>query len=60
MMPWIYCSWEIFFGAEFTQAYSRLHGSRWEPTEGAPRARGETEPDSEPTDHQANVGPSAK
>ena len=36
MLLWIYYSSQIFFfGAEFTQAYARLHGSRWEPTRNA-------------------------
>lgn len=36
MLLWIYYSSQIFFfGAEFTQAYARMHGSRWEPIEGA-------------------------
>lgn len=36
MLVWIYYSSQIFFfGAEFTQAYARLHGSRWEPTDQA-------------------------
>jgi membrane protein len=36
MLVWIYYSSQIFFfGAEFTQAYARMHGSRWEPTAGA-------------------------
>lgn len=36
MLVWIYYSSQIFFfGAEFTQAFARLHGSHWEPTEGA-------------------------
>ncbi|HET6584375.1 MAG TPA: YihY/virulence factor BrkB family protein [Nannocystaceae bacterium] len=36
MLLWIYYSAQIFFfGAEFTQAYARLHGSRLEPTKNA-------------------------
>ncbi|MBC8070269.1 MAG: YihY/virulence factor BrkB family protein [Deltaproteobacteria bacterium] len=36
MLLWVYYSAHIFFfGAEFTQAYAHLHGSRWEPTRDA-------------------------
>jgi membrane protein len=36
LLLWIYYSAQIFFfGAEFTQAYARMHGSRLEPTRNA-------------------------
>lgn len=36
LLLWIYYSAQIFFfGAEFTQAYARMHGSRLEPTKDA-------------------------
>lgn len=43
MLLWIYYSAQIFFfGAEFTQAYARLHGSRFEPTKNAVAVTPET------------------
>jgi len=42
MLLWIYYSAQIFFfGAEFTQAYARMHGSRMEPTKYAEPATAE-------------------
>jgi membrane protein len=52
LMAWIYFSSQILFlGAEFTEVYSRRHGSR------APQAAAEAQPRPEPT--PARVQPSA-
>ncbi len=43
LLLWIYYSAQIFFfGAEFTQAYARMHGSRIEPTANAEPVTEET------------------
>jgi membrane protein len=46
MLLWVYYSAQIFFfGAEFTQAYAHLHGSKWEPTAAAVPADDAKEPE---------------